>query len=303
MSDLNVSVVICTYRRPEMLRDAVSSLFYLATHDELKYEVIVIDNDPDKSAFGVVSQMPVNPDVPVRYVSHPVEGLSHARNRGIEEATGDMIAFLDDDVIVDKDWLSSMTKCMADRNADCVGGRTLIKWEGRPDPVLSRYVHDPGTEDFEFLGPVLPSGVNCIFKRDLFDEGLRFYARLGRVGQNLISGEDTEAFRRMLRNGKRIWYCATAVVHHRAAGERLKEVYYIRRDYWFGISSAVIDKRLHGKAYQVASACGRIGKALTVHVPHWAVGRVLRDPFTQFINNCALARQVGYIRGTLRIFS
>jgi glycosyltransferase involved in cell wall biosynthesis len=286
-----------------MLRDTIASLLGMEHPERVAYEVLVIDNDPAGSAMPVASQFLLAGTPPVRYVSHPHGGLSHARNRGIEEANGSMIAFVDDDVILDKNWLSSITECMLRTNAQCVGGRTVVKWEGRPDDVLAEYDTDLGEEDFQFLGPVLPGGCNCIFSRDVFAEGFRFSTDLGRIGEVLISGEDTEAFKRLLNDGKQIWYCGKAMVHHRAAGERLRKDYYIRRNYWFGISFAIIDKRMHGKSYQIAKASARAVKALMIHAPLWMVGRITGDPFSQFFTKIALARQFGYIRATFRTFS
>ena len=138
----------------------------------------------------------------MRYIHETRTGLSYARNRGIEEARGDIVAFLDDDVFVAKRWLVNVLDCFDRTQADCVGGRTLVHWEGIPDPVLkaceSRLVAlDMGDHDFEVCGPQLPGGGNAAFQRRVFDRGFRFAIELGRVGKVLLSGEDSDLFLRL----------------------------------------------------------------------------------------------------------
>jgi hypothetical protein len=71
----------------------------------------------------------------------------------------------------------------------------------------------------------------------------------------------------MLKAGKRIRYCGTAVMHHRTGGERLKAAYYLHRAYWIGLSYALVDRRMHGKVYHVASALARLARAMVAATP------------------------------------
>src|SRR5947209_5294093 len=95
-----VSVVVCTYRRPQMLGDTLQTLRNLQTQGRLSYEVIVIDNDPACSAQSCVTELGRDwpAGVALRYVPENKPGLGNARNRGIEEARGEILAFLDDDL-------------------------------------------------------------------------------------------------------------------------------------------------------------------------------------------------------------
>ena len=304
---LLVSIVVSTYRRPDMLVDALKSMRGLAVRDGLRYEVLVIDNDPSGSARATVESFenPWPAWGALRYVCEPQSGLSYVRNRGLDEAAGQIVAFLDDDIFIDPDWLLQIVDCFARTGADCVGGRTSVCWGGDPEFPLQaceeRFMGlDRGSIEFEVRGPWLPGGGNLAVRRSLVPEGFRFQHGLGRVGSMLLSGEDTEVIRRMLKAGKRIWYCGTAVMRHRTGGERLKAAYYLRRAYWIGLSYALVDRRLHGKAYQVASALARLARATVAAPPAWLLASIRRDEAATFLLRASLARQAGYLFATFR---
>jgi glycosyltransferase involved in cell wall biosynthesis len=305
MSATLTSLVIATYRRPDMLRDTLISLEKLIVPDGAAVEIVVIDNDPEGSARAAVEELLARPlRFPTRYVHEQRKGLSWARNRGIEESRGDIIAFLDDDLYVAENWLSAMLACFARTNAAVVGGRTVLHWEGEPEKVIRLCMDeigdlDMGEQDHEIRGRELPGGGNSAFRRSVFSDGRRFATDLGRVGKVLLSGEDSEMFERIRRDRLPIWYCAGALVHHRTGGERLTEAYMVRQRYWFGVSHAIIDQRLYGKTYQLSCALARLGKALLVDAPDWALGWIRRNPVKRLLARASLLKQLGYVRATV----
>jgi glycosyltransferase involved in cell wall biosynthesis len=302
-----VSVVIATYRRPALLRDTVLSLRDAAVPDGVAVEVVVIDNDPDGGSGPAAAELAHQLREPffLRYVHEPRKGLSHARNRGIEEARGDVIAFLDDDVYVSAGWLVAVLECFGRTGATAVGGRTVAHWEGQPEEAVRRSPHGTVNADLlrdqELPGRVMPGGGNAAFRRSAFADGMRFAPELGRVGNVLLSAEDSDLFQRLRAAGGSVWHCAGAVVGHRISGERLTAAYHVRQKYWFGVSYAIMDRRLHGKAYQVACAAGRAAKALLVLLPSLALAVLRRDPGRGLTAKCALAKHCGYVRATLSL--
>jgi glycosyltransferase involved in cell wall biosynthesis len=304
---IRASLVIATYRRPVMLRDTLLGLREQETNAEGIYEVIVIDNDPDGSACSVVEAIRRDwpQTVPLRYIHEKRVGLSFARNRGIDESRGEIIGFLDDDLFIPPHWLSAILTCFEQTGAACVGGRTLIHWEGEPDPVVRSCEDnlgvDMGERDVPMQGRQVPGGGNAAFRRSVFAGGLRFCTDLGRVGKVLLSGEDSELMERLKQSGQSIWYCAAAVVGHRTGGEQLTAERIVRLRYWFGISYAIMDRRLYGKGYQLARALARTGKAVLVDVPKWLVGVLAWGPKRRLLARCALAKQIGYVVVALSI--
>jgi glycosyltransferase involved in cell wall biosynthesis len=304
---LLVSIIVSTYRRSDMLHDALKSLRQLAVRDGLAYEVLVVDNDSACSAHAVVES--VRPEwhdsAALRYISETRPGLVCVRNRGIDESRGDIISFLDDDIFIDENWLLEIVDCFARTGADCVGARTVIRWEGEPEASVLACENElvqsnRGGGEFEFRGAAVPGGGNMAVRRELVAEGFRFVEELGRIGTVLLSGEDTEAIRRIRAAGKRIWYCGRAVMHHRTGGQRLKASYYVRRAYWFGISYALVDRKLCGKWYQIVAGLARLAKVMLVAIPSWLLAKIRRDPAANLLLRAFLARQAGYLHATFR---
>jgi GT2 family glycosyltransferase len=291
-----------------MLRDTLLSLCTVTIHRGVRLEVLVIDNDPYRSAAAPTlefsQQCPES--LEVRYIVEPRIGLSFARNRGVDEARGAVVAFLDDDVLVSEGWLVALIDCLERTGAAAVGGRIRTRWEGEPDaPVLAcepqLFTYDRGTHDFLFRGRCLPGGGNLALRRSVFSGGLRFSSDLGRIGAVLLSGEETALLLGLQRQGQAVWYCAGALVWHRVGGERLMPAYHVRKHFWDGRSYAMIERRIHGSVGQTCRAGVRLGKLILIDVPRWAVARLRRDPAGQFMARCSLARQVGYLSATVAL--
>jgi len=306
MTPTSVSIIIATYKRPAMLRDTISSLREMTVPNGIRVEIVVVDNDAAGTARQITLETAAETIEPftIRYVHEKTSGLSQARNRGIAEAVGEIIAFLDDDVYVCQGWLVAILDCFQRTGAAAVGGRTLAHWEGEPEAAVRASQrltvdNDLGECDREVRTRATPGGGNAAFRHEVFAGGLRFATNLGRIGTMLLSGEDSELFRRMQKEGQPIWHCAGAVVAHRIAGERLTAAYLVEKKYWFGISYAVIDLRLHGKLYQIGCASGRVVKAVLLDLPRWALAALRGDAARRLIVRCSLAKQWGYLRGTL----
>src|SRR5689334_15988837 len=101
----HVAVCVCTYKRPELLRRLLKELAVQETGELFTYSVVVADHDRLGSAAAVVSDFTASSAMPVTYFVEPVQNICLARNRAIANATGDFIAFVDDDEFPDKEWL------------------------------------------------------------------------------------------------------------------------------------------------------------------------------------------------------
>ncbi len=106
---VHISAIICTYRRPDTLPAAIASLMTQSLPSS-EYEVIVVDNDEQGSAWPVMQRFVGEAVSNFRYVREQEQGLSHARNRGVREASGEIVAFLDDDAVAGPDWLASILR-------------------------------------------------------------------------------------------------------------------------------------------------------------------------------------------------
>ncbi len=230
---VSVSVIVCTYNRAESLRDTLKSLMAQRV-ENVEYEVIVVDNNSKDQTKDVVTTF----NGKVRYLFEYKQGLSYARNTGIKEAKGDVIAFTDDDVIVDSGWVEAIWKCFHETAALAVGGKIERLWHcERPDWLTEELTGPLIVQD---LGPVRKKwdqknrhmiGANMAFNRALFEKYGFFKEELGRRGDELIGGEDRELFRRLFEANIPIFYEPKAVVHHKIEKERLTKE-YMRKWFW-----------------------------------------------------------------------
>jgi glucosyl-dolichyl phosphate glucuronosyltransferase len=275
---VDVSVIICTYNRADMLRDSLSSWRDVEL-GERQVEVIVVDNASTDATRATVDGFGATPDGFLRYVYEPRSGLSHARNRGIVEARGEIIAFVDDDVYFDRRWLRTVAETFAGNpDVDCVGGNSIPVFEAeRPawlaDPLLTYYGSTlSGDQDRWMRFPEHPFGVNMAFRRSVFERVGAFRTDLGRKKDSLLSNEERELFYRVGAADLRVYYVASAIIYHRVPAVRLDPAWLLRRAYWQGISTVVFDAHTRSR-----SRLG-LGKELAVALKRLALGTGLRSP-------------------------
>lgn len=213
---LKASIVVCTRERPGLLATCLQAL---APHAAAGCQVIVVDNAPiTDAAARLVSQYPY------RYILEAEPGLNRARNRGLEAATGDVVAFTDDDCLPDPGWVAALTAAYQDPR---VGGVTGL--------VMPYELETPAQRRFEaycsnrrifheriFQSPQWPPsragavgmGANMSFRRSLLESLGGFDIRFD-GGTPALSGGDTEMFARLLDKGYKLVYRPDALVLHR----------------------------------------------------------------------------------------
>ena len=124
----NVSVVLCTYNRCASLKNALASVAVQVVPDSLEWEVLVVDNNSNDQTAEIVTHFVQQYPGRFRYLFEPRQGLSYARNSGIREAKGDVVAFMDDDTDVACTWLQNLTASLHDGTWAGAGGRILPYW-------------------------------------------------------------------------------------------------------------------------------------------------------------------------------
>src|ERR1700722_13621551 len=132
---LTVSLAIATQRRPEGLAKAVRSTFAQSGVELSKLELVIVDNDAAPSARAVVEALAAEAPFPLRYVHEPAAGVANARNAALAAASGDLIAFLDDDEEAASGWLAALIDAQARFGADAVFGPV----QGRAPPHIQRH--------------------------------------------------------------------------------------------------------------------------------------------------------------------
>lgn len=227
-----LTVAICTYNRAASLHTALRAL--VAQRDPATpFEILVIDNNSTDDTCRIVQAF----GEAVRYIFEGRQGLSHARNTAIEGATGDIIAFMDDDVEVGPGWAAVLLQAFDSHpDADCVGGRVLPRWHDTPPAWLTRahwgplalQDHGDAPLTFDAQRPVCLIGANVAFRRSVFTRVGLFSAAVQRVKDGIGSTEDHELLLRLYAAGGRALYVPDLLVTTEIPQERLTREYHRR---------------------------------------------------------------------------
>jgi succinoglycan biosynthesis protein ExoM len=222
----NITVCICTYQRPILLDRLLRALAVQQTNGTFSYSCVVVDNDALESARKVVERWRPNFPVTIQYEVEPARNIAVARNRALQSARGNLIAFIDDDEVPQKDWLCRLRNTLAEYDADVVLGPVRPYFDEAPPQWL------------------LKSGL-C--RRESLSTGSKVHWRRTRTGNLLMraqivnragilfdpaygtGGEDVDFFRRAAGKGKVFVWCEEAPVYELVSGNRLQRRYYIER--------------------------------------------------------------------------
>jgi glycosyltransferase involved in cell wall biosynthesis len=232
----DVSVVISTYNRCDLLPDALEAVLSQKT-DGVRYEIIIVDNNSTDRTRNVVEPFAARSDGKLRYIFEGRQGLSYGRNAGINNARAPIIAFTDDDVRVAPDWVKQIKLAFdAHPDADFVSGKILPRWEREPPRWLTREhwtplaITDHGDKPFyvDAKNPLCLIGASLAFRRAVFDRIGLFAPDLQRVKDGIGSTEDHELQLRLWYAGGRGMYVPEIVVYTDVQAERLEKSYHRR---------------------------------------------------------------------------
>ena len=215
-SQTRLSVIVCTHERPTDLTRCLESLG--ATRDA-GHDVIVVDNAPSSGATAAVAR-----ELGVRVITERRKGLDHARNAGVAAAEHELVAFVDDDVVVGPGWAAAVVAAFDRDDVACVTGLVLpleLETDGQESfEQYSRQRRDltPALHTRATLRPsaagLVGMGANMAFRRDALTSLGGFDPRLD-AGTRTQSGGDTDMFARTLDAGHVIAYVPDAFVWHR----------------------------------------------------------------------------------------
>ena len=241
---MNITAIVTTY---DMLRfeDAVKAVHSLLNQTYRDKEIIVVVDRNEALYSKLMKMFPSQ----VKIVLNRLGGLSNSRNEGLRHANGEVIAFMDDDAVADKNWLSKLVRNYDQSYVMGVGGRIKPLW-------LGNQRNDFPEEFFWIIGCTYKGypenrcvvrnnfGGNFSFRRAVFSK-LAFCSDVGRNGSLQLTSDDTEFSIGALRlfPSSRIIYDPEAVVYHRIYPYRLSIAYVMRRAYCDGFSKAYISAK------------------------------------------------------------
>ena len=247
-----ISIIICTYNRDRFLGSCLESLTSQSCSPS-EYEIILVNNrSTDNTHQLCLDFSERNPGFRIRYFIEENQGLSFARNRGIREAEGDLLAFADDDAVLCRDYVKNLRDEFGGSGIAAGGGKILPMWEKSRPKWMSRFllplvsVIDLGAEPVKFSGKKYPIGANMFFRREVFSQVGLFDTRLGRSGGNLMGSEEKDIFLKIRTAGLDIVYCPDIWVYHIVPEERTKMDFVKKQARGIGKSERVrtLDSRM-----------------------------------------------------------
>ncbi|WP_198245572.1 glycosyltransferase [methane-oxidizing endosymbiont of Gigantopelta aegis] len=131
------SIIICSYNRCQNLPDCFSCLEKQVITDPIQWEVLLVDNNSTDNTKQVTEDFNQSSSLNIRYIFEQKQGLSYARNRGINEAKGTYLMFIDDDIRVTENWLQSIYSTFKQYDCDAVGGRIHIESPNKLPPWIT----------------------------------------------------------------------------------------------------------------------------------------------------------------------
>lgn len=270
-----LDVVVCTYNNAALLDETLDALVRQQVAPSVDWRILVVDNNCTDETPEVVERQAVRSPVPLSRVREPEQGLTPARLRGVATTTAEWIAFVDDDCVLDPDWIQCAAEFVAAHpEAGGFGGRVVLDWEETPREIVTRYgwafaEQDHGSEAKQVTSL---AGAGFVFRRGALEESgwpqRHFLA--DRVGEKLISGGDVEM---ALRVGARsaLWYTPTLRLRHRIPAKRTTLRYLLGVTRGLGTSKLLGDSMLWPGSYarwlltslrasgEWAGAAGRFG--------------------------------------------
>lgn len=256
-----ISICICTYNRSEILTHCLQSLRQLIIPGhEHDIEIIVVDNNSRDRTPLVVGEAMASCPFRMRYVFEIEQGVSAARNRAIDEAAGDYLAFLDDECVVNPDWLIVALSTINEVHPCVMGGPYFGAF--LPGKRPEWYKVEYGNAYFlnhhyerGFQNTFRASSGNMFVRRDVFD-AVRFDVEMGPVGAQLKLGEETDLQERYLstRPTQRVFYEPALIVYHFILPAKLRLSYAAKRAFQGGLSRP--------RTISARKMFGELGKAL-----------------------------------------
>jgi succinoglycan biosynthesis protein ExoM len=221
----HITICVCTYRRPELLKSLLEDLREQETCGLFTYSILIVDNDHQRSAQHVVSEFANAQVVRIEYCVEPGQNIALARNKAVEHANGDFVVFIDDDESPIRRWLVTLFETCEKYNAHGVLG-----------PVHPRYAETPPTWVVKgkfYDRPTYPTGMvidwrkgrtgNTFLKREVF-AGLEMPFR-----PEFRTGEDQDFFRRVIDKGYVFVWCNEAVAYEIVPATRWKRSILLKR--------------------------------------------------------------------------
>jgi len=247
---MKLDVTVSTFNRVKSLERALLSLSEAKAPAGLDVTVTVIDNNSSDGTAAAVEALREKFHYPLNYIFEGRQGQVYARNTGIAQTSGDLIAFVDDDEEIGPDWYREVSAAFSDPSIDFIGGPYVARWAIAPPAWMTPRVAGPmggfnlGDQSFEWRrdSPGAIPGGNAVIRRTAIQKVGPFSTSLGVFGKRHVGNDDTEMHLRLVDAGAKGLYIPKLFVYHHIPEGRLTKKYARNLKFWGGVSNAKIDQ-------------------------------------------------------------
>ncbi len=224
-SPVQITVCICTFKRPVFLRRLLDSLRNQETAGAFAFSVVISDNDAAQSARPIAEEFS-RESFNVVYCAEPRQNIALARNKALENANGEFIAFIDDDEFPAPDWLSKMLAASEQHRADAVLGPVRPHFESPPPAwvIRGRFCERPEHPTGHPMKWDECRTGNVLFRREILkDLDEPFKSEFG------TGGEDKDFFMRLEQQGRKFIWCNEGIAYETVLPSRCTRSYMLKR--------------------------------------------------------------------------
>jgi succinoglycan biosynthesis protein ExoM len=231
----HISICVCTYKRPAMLNRLLTELTRQETGGLFTYSIAVADNDEARSAETTVDAFRFASGIPITYCVEPRRNIALARNKVVEQAKGEYIAFIDDDEFPASNWLRTLFQNCNDYMVDGVLGPVRRHFDEVPPAWFSKSsIYDRGVNPTgQLVAWEKARTGNVLLKRRMIAGDVSPFR------PEFRAGEDQDFFRRKIEEGFVFIWSADAVVYETIPPARWKRAYILRKAALQGATAAL----------------------------------------------------------------
>lgn len=243
-----LSIILSTYNGAKRLPGLFESFFEQEGLSAINFEFIVVDNASNDETLGIIENYRANKPW-IRYVKEEKLGLNYARNRGVSEAKGEILIFIDDDITFSNTWLFAYHNLfISNPNALLAGGKVTCslsrniekpKWLDMDGEFSFPYItvsvdYGDSVKLISLEGGTMPVGANMAFRRKVIEEFGVFRTDFGLKGKSLMPGAEFEYFNRLRQKELKWFYVPNANVFHPVKSSQLCQSYFLKRTFGVG---------------------------------------------------------------------
>ena len=308
MKSGSLSVVICTFNRAKLLDRLLQSL--AKQESAPAFEVVVVDNQSTDNTHTVLAEWKTNRVFRFVAASEPVQGhYARARNVGFATATGEIVAFIDDDVHVPPQWAAKLLHTFQTVDGiDGLGGPVIPEWEISPPDWITPELYvcigvgNYGNEARFLKKREYPIGANMAFRSEMLRAVGGFDPRFGRIGKESVYNDEVELVDRIRQKGGKIYYDPQLDVYHLVSAARMNKTYFLNRRSIDGHSIALAESLHKGRLFLLRNVFLRAALAIVRDGTAFVTTSMIRAN-TRFVYLCRLAKTRKFISTALRILA